>query len=255
MTDKHACHGVDVSEFQSPALQPADAQFVIARATFGTRPDKRAADHVARARGRGATAGLYHFFAPGQRVADQVDAFAGVAELLEAGDLIPWVDVESPSARGTIRPSPQWCDSLAELLALIVGRWGRAGVYISARDWADLGSPRWLLDFPLWVAHYRTSAGSPSTPGGIRPTIWQYRVGPWKPGALHVMGEHVAAKAIDHDVCAFGALPLIGCDDTEQTVPDVRSLFSPELSLDDDYWDDHRKARDAAIASETESDP
>jgi hypothetical protein len=244
------CHGVDVSEFQAPGRQPADAEFVIARATFGARKDKRADEHLARARAVGATVGLYHFFVSAQQVTQQADVFLSVARGLVWGDMIPWVDVESPAPDGGLPPAPSWCDRLSELLDRIVEEHGSVGVYISVRDWTLLGSPKWLLEFPLWVPHYRTSRGEPATPGGVRPVIWQYRVGRWKPGACHVMGEHAKAGAIDHDVCGGGGLPLLRttpAEAIERTEPDVRSRFAPSLDLDDDYWAEHRRVRDLAV--------
>lgn len=244
------CHGVDVSEFQAPDRQPADAEFVIARATFGARTDKRADEHLARARDVGATVGLYHFFVAGQPAGAQAERFLAVARELKAGDMVPWVDVESPAPDGSLPPAPSWCDRLWELIDLLVAEHGGAGVYLSARDWTLLGSPEWLLEFPLWVPHYRTSRGEPATPGGVRPVIWQYRVGPWKPGASHVMGEHSKPGAIDHDVCRYGGLPLLGAEPAEpveHTEPDVRSRFAPSLDLGDDYWAEHRRVRDATV--------
>ena len=241
-------HGVDVSGFQAPAQQPVAAYFVIVRATFGTRPDQRAVEHVARAREAGKTVGLYHFYVPGQASERQADVFGAVAAEvgLGRGDLIPWIDIESPKADGSMQPRPSWSEPLAELAAELVANHGGVGLYLSADDWRDLGSPEWVPAVPLWGPHSRTRAGSPASPGGARPAIWQYRVGTWSPGALHVLGQHARPDAIDHD-CALGPLPLIGTEPDELTEPDVAPVCTPDLSLDSDYWQEHRAARDAMV--------
>lgn len=232
-------HGCDISEFQAQHLVPQMIDFAVVRATYGARKDKRTAEHCEALRKRQAcTVGIYHFFIP-NRLDAQFDAFGEQAEAvgLGTGDLIPWVDVEDTSGRGTNGPRPEWCEPLQELLLGFRERWGRVGVYITKRDWAMLGSPEWMLDYPLWVAHWRTTPGEPASPGDVRPSIWQYRVGPWSPRRLHEIGGHTHPRAIDHD-CAV-TLPVLA----EYTVPVQRTKL---LAWDPD-WGEMASERDDAV--------
>ena len=240
-----ALHGVDVSVYQTPSAVPADADFVIVRATFGAKLDRRAAEHVTALRQRERCAvGLYHFFVPGQSTADQVEAFSQVADqcAVGAGDLIPWIDVESPRGDGSMPPRPEWCPQLLDMVKALQDGFGQVGLYITQRDWTLLGKPGWALELPLWVAHWRASPGHPASPGGIPPVFWQYRVGPWDRGALH-RGEHTNPRAIDHDCCVTEALPLIV--PPGEPIPETPTI--PWIGLEEDDWDDMRAERDAAL--------
>ena len=243
-----APHGVDVSEFQRPALVPVWAEFEIVRATFGTRKDKRTREHARFARDTGRTLGLYAFFIPTVQVSDQLDAFGEQAAAVGfgAGDIVPWIDVEPTALSGGTAPCVAWAEPLRQMLDGLAEAWGGAGSYCDDQWWAALGKPSWLLERPLWSPEYRTAPGLPSTAGGVRPALWQYRVGPQARGALHRMGDDRKPGAIDHD-CALGPLPLLGVEPEEQTEPSAQSVFVPSLSLGDDYWAEHRAVRDRMI--------
>lgn len=242
-------HGVDLSEHNAPELLPVSAEFVIVRATFGSRKDKRTVDHVNHARETGRAVGLYHFFVPGEAVDHQLANLIEQADLVgygEGSDVIPWIDIEPPDAAGKMLPCKAWVPSLEDLIEKIETVWGDCGSYISQANFILLGSPSSLLERPLWVPHYRSTAGDPATPGGVRPAIWQYRVGPWSKGQLHVRGQDRNARAVDHD-CVMGELPKLGEPRQEPTRPGPRVLRAPTLGLDDEYWKEHRAARDAQI--------
>lgn len=241
-------HGVDISVFQPTWLVPQMIDFAIVRATFGKTRDKRAVEHVAALRRRSACAvGLYHFFVPGQPTAEQLAAFDGAADAcsISEGDSIPWIDVESPKGDGSMPPKTAWCDQLQEVVNSMRETYGQAGIYITQRDWTLLGKPQWMLELPLWVAHWRGAPGAPASPGGVPPVLWQYRVGPWERAALH-RGEHAHPKAIDHDCCVASQLPLIVAPG--EKLPDTqRPPAIPWMGLDEDDWEDLRAERDAAI--------
>lgn len=243
--------GVDVSGYQPPSAIPFGVDFVLARATFGTKPDKRAAEHVKHCRNR-CSVGLYHFFVPGQGAAAQGDAFEAVTDScgITEGDVIPWIDVESPKGDGSCPPRPEWCAELRDLSEALRERFGAVGFYVSQRDFSLLGKPGWMLEHPLWVPHWRTTGGPVATPGGATWTIWQYRVGPYVAGAVHVRGGESALTAIDHDRCD-GVLPrIVAAGEPVQPPPSQpERAGEPELHLDDDDWMHMRAERDRMVTS------
>lgn len=249
-------HGVDISSFQPTWLVPQMIDFAIVRATFGVKRDKRTVEHVEALRKRTAcVVGLFHFYVPGQSTSEQMGAFEDAADAcgIVEGDLIPWVDVESPKGDGSIPPRPEWCEQLHDVVLSLQEMFGQAGIYITQRDWALLGKPEWMLELPLWVAHWRSTPGVYASPGGIPPTLVQYRVGPWERGALH-RGEHAHPRAIDHDFCSGSQLPLIVAPG--EPVPDtVRPPAIPWIGLDDDDWEHMRAERDQTLGDADDGSP
>ncbi len=197
--------GVDVSAWQDPDAVNWDRlaeehYFVIARACYGTTADKHFAEHIRRARAKSLVVGAYLFYRPGEAVMDQLAAFheaAGVAGF-GPGWLLPAVDVEESE----LYDGPLEAERYSEQCRLICETWsklhGGAIVYTNPRDWKALGSPDWLGDYRLWIAHW--GADAPTTPLGLPWAIWQHRVAPL-PG--------IYARTIDQDV-APEPLPLIG---------------------------------------------
>jgi GH25 family lysozyme M1 (1,4-beta-N-acetylmuramidase) len=215
-----ASFGIDLSHHQLAASQPwhsyeGKVNFVICRASYGGElRDRQVLEHVKRARQIGAKVGLYQFFRPSQSVASHWDQLRAVADLvgLGAGDIVPALDIERDPL-----PSPgsdvgkDWSPKCEELVSRIVETFGDALVYITEREWTLLGSPGWVLQRPLWVAHY-TNAAKPASPRGMEPTIWQYRVGPFDPQGA---GGYVKANpALDHNR-GLKDLPLIGAPPDE----------------------------------------
>jgi hypothetical protein len=245
-----ALHGVDVSQYQGTWQIPQLADFVICRATFGARVDKRAVEHIEALRKRSCKVGLYHFFADWLSVGEQTTAFLDIAARcdLAPGDLIPWIDVEDSSGKGSNPPRPSWDEKLYAVREMIAEVHGGCGLYITQRDWSLLGKPSWVLEVPLWVAHWRTTPGVYASPGGVRPALIQYRVGPWDRGALH-QGQVNAPNAIDHDLCT-GALPLILDPEVDPVLPQNPEVPEPhlfELNLTDDDWAQMRRERDQQL--------
>lgn len=180
-------YGIDVSHHQDPAALPwgrfaGDVDFVIARATYGAMRDRACQEHIRRARGIRARVGLYHFYRPTQGVEAQWAAFEMVsAECgIGPGDIVPTLDIERDPFPAPGRDvDPNWDACCAEFVRRMVETFGDAMVYITQREFGHLGKPRWVLERPLWVAHY-TGAAAPSTPSGAPATIWQHRVGPYE---------------------------------------------------------------------------
>jgi hypothetical protein len=206
-------YGIDVSQWQDPAapagypwpLLSERASFSIARASYGTRPDARAQAHTQAARLEAMQVGLYHFFCVKQPIVAQLDVFCAVAVKcgIGAGDILPALDVEDD---GPNKVGPDWEPLVRQAVDLLSSEFGGAMLYLTQAAWIQMGRPAWMLEHPLWVAHY-TNAPKPLSPGDLRPAIWQNRVGPFNPGAPFVAREATRPNAIDHNV-AVDALPL-----------------------------------------------
>jgi GH25 family lysozyme M1 (1,4-beta-N-acetylmuramidase) len=184
--------------------------FVICRGTYGAGlRDRHVDDHLRRARALGARVGLYLLYRPLHSTEAQWDLFRSVADQVRIGegDIVPTLDVEhDPLPEPGRDVSPGWSAPCEELVERMHEAYGGAIVHITQREWSLLGRPNWVLEQHLWVAHY-TGAARPATPHGVAPTIWQYRVGPFDPGAPG--GFDSSRPELDHNR-ALAELPLIG---------------------------------------------
>lgn len=187
VSEGYVAYGIDLSHHQSPNSLPwkqfeGAVDFVFCRATYGAElRDRHATEHVRRSRAIGAKVGLYHFYRPIHSVAAQWDAFRAVADTIDlgVGDLVPALDIElDPFPKPGTKVEPSWSKPCEELAAKMADNYGDVLVYITQREWGELGKPQWVLERPLWVAHY-TNASAPATPGDRQPTIWQHRVAPF----------------------------------------------------------------------------
>jgi len=253
--------GCDVSTFQAPTLVPwKNYDFGIVRATYGTTRDKKTVLHASKIREAEKVLGLYHFFLPHQNVDAQLEAFSEVAKAvgLHEGDLMPCVDIEAYPDKFSGSKATHWADVSpfweTPLLNLVMGLerlYGGCICYITQRDWSLLGKPNWVLERPLWVAHYpKTGATSPlakpATPGNRPYAIWQCMVGPLG----KALQSPADAAAVDQNL-AVGPLPLIRAetpDDLEITVTQsdipIDPATVPYVHLTDEDWDEMRAARD-----------
>lgn len=210
-------HGIDLSHHQNPSAMPwvsfaETSHFAIVRATYGSHRDRMTGEHIARARGVGLKVGLYHFFRPTESATDQMAAFQAVSDRcgIGPGDIIPALDIEADGKREV---TPDWGIKAHALCDVLARRFGDCLIYITQRDWALLGKPEWVLQRPLWVAHW-TTAKQPATPAKKPWTIWQYRVGPYRPGGT---GGYHQPAFLDHNWCE--RLPLIAQRDTMPEIP------------------------------------
>lgn len=205
-------YGIDVSHHQDPAKLPWDefrgkVDFVIARAAYGENLDRCAVEHVSRARDIGAKVGLYIFFRNIRPLDAQFSALEQIADeiALGPGDIVPTIDVEEDPIPSMRVVNPTWNLIVKDFADRITEKWGNALIYITQHNWHLLGSPAWVLDKPMWVAHYTTNA-APATPGNRLATIWQHRVGPFDPTGP---GGEIDPNGIDQDRLLM-PLPLIG---------------------------------------------
>ncbi len=213
-------YGIDVSHHQAPASLPwsrfaEGAGFCIVRSSYGQMRDRVTVEHVRRARAAGLKVGLYHFFRPSQDPAAQLAIFRSQLELagIGVGDIVPALDIEADPLPTLTAVSPAWQAGIRFMLAALVEQFGDALVYITQREFGQLGAPAWLLERPLWVAHY-TGAAKPATPGNKAWSIWQHRVGPFVPDGAG--GYDKQRPELDQNRVA--TLPLI--DSHELTADD-----------------------------------
>lgn len=223
-------YGIDVSHHQNPNGVPwaavgAANGFAICRASYGSAlSDRWFLEHVSRARQNRVHVGAYHFFRPSQPWPKQAELF--LRQLRAAGfgpgDIIPWIDIEDDPIPKNQPVTPMWDGACEEFCRAVDREYGQCGVYITRRGWKMLGSPEWVLERPLWVAHY-TSAAEPATPGdGIATwTMWQHRVGPFElngPGGYfkdHPDLDQNRAKFLPLIVSALPSAPEPPTDDSE----------------------------------------
>ena len=179
--------GIDVSHYQSTkapggmpwSLLAQTCRFAIVRATYGTFRDPSAVEHVRAARTVGMQIGLYHFFRVGQPITDQMAAFCAQALACgyRVGDILPALDIEDDPKVAQV--SLSWDTAARAMADGLAANFGDVLLYITQRDFGRMGKPAWVLDRPLWTAHY-TGAPKPATPGNKPCAIWQHRVGPYQ---------------------------------------------------------------------------
>lgn len=216
--------GIDVSHHQDPGAINWHAlavrhRFVIARATYGTRPDRTCATHIECARGAGLVPGLYHFFRPGQSLAEQIAAFTDLADVLGMGPgwLLPTIDIENNETHDGPFTAARYVEPCWTFVEAMRQRYGGCLIYCNPSDWRALGSPEWLQENHLWLAQWNSPRVTP--PFGMPVAIHQHKVAPL-PGIYEGL--------IDQNV-AEGPLPLIAgepladWDDEEETTAVTRA--------------------------------
>ena len=194
-------HGINPRKLNWTKLRETHS-FVLIRMCYGATPDRLCVEHTKRARDAGFSLGAWMFFRPTQTIEKQLEVFAKQAAKCGVGTgwVVPELDVEddTPKNAPRVQVAPNWGGAIRRILSAWHGAYGTPPmVYCSKRDWMRLGSPAWLLEHPLWVPHWDVKR--PSTPGDIKPKIWQRTVAPL-PGVY------------ERDICqdvAFGELPRI----------------------------------------------
>ena len=157
------CTGLDISSWQRPdkmhwSVVADKHEFVICRATYGTKPDKSFLAHFEAIDEHDIRRGAYHFVRTSQPWAKQLDVFCDRLEEVgfQAGDVMPVLDVEKNEPYDAWEPSKllMYAEQMAEILR---DRFGGCMIYTSAADGVVLGKPSLFREYPIWVAHYGVS--------------------------------------------------------------------------------------------------
>lgn len=191
--------GIDVSRFQGtidwPTVAAAGVRFAFVQASRGSgadctvKPGQCGADpYFAANRAAAETAGIrvgaYHrAFASGGTVADarldavaEADVFLTAVGSLNAGELVPVLDVETPFTGMTATTLRTWIRVFVKRVRKRLGR--KPMIYTNATSWAATGNTTEFAKarYPLWVAAYGVSR--PSVPAanwaGHGYSVWQY---------------------------------------------------------------------------------
>ncbi len=171
--------GVDVSKWQNPDAvnwtKVAQSQdFAIARACYGTRPDRAFVQHVTGARGAGMQVGGYLFFRQVQGAEEQIEEFisALTAARIGPGDIAPVIDLEwNEQYDGPVQPHT-YSERGRRIAEVMRKEYGECMLYLAPGFFQTLGEPSWMLEYPWWIAHY-TDDPEPWCPWKNW-DIWQY---------------------------------------------------------------------------------
>jgi len=185
-------YAIDVSHHQNPdelpweTLYRGNVDVVIARAAYGAEyKDPATEAHMANARAIDAKVGAYLFYRPSQSWSAQAQTLEDVLSHVGYGDgdIVPALDIEADPLPELQNVTPAWSEPCRLLVEAIRTSFGECLIYITQREFHALGSPSWVLDRSLWVAHY-TPASAPAMPGGdaCDVAMWQHRVGPFVKG-------------------------------------------------------------------------
>lgn len=191
--------GIDVSRFQRTidwaSVAAAGVRFAYVQASRGsgadclTRPqqcgpDPYFATNRIAAKSVGIRIGAYHrAFASGGTPATaradalaEADLFLAAVGTLQAGELIPVIDVETPFSGMTASTLRTWVRVWVKRVNRRLGR--KPMIYTNATSWSATGNTTEFAKakYPLWVAHWGVSR--PSVPArnwaGRSYWVWQY---------------------------------------------------------------------------------
>jgi lysozyme len=155
--------GIDVSHYQGTVAWPevfqAGIQFAFAKATDGlTWVDPQFAVNWPGMKAASLLRGAYHFFEPTDDAAGQAEFFLQNVQL-EAGDLPPALDVETPASSST----ELWQGVETWLQTVEAATGMKPFLYVSPDFANQYQAPASLAAYPLWIADY-VAAAEPTLP-------------------------------------------------------------------------------------------
>ncbi len=191
--------GIDVSRFQGaidwPSVAGAGIRFAFVQASRGSGldcsvkpeqcgPDPYFATNRVSAKAVGIRVGAYHRgFAAGGTAAEaradalsEADLFIAQVASLQAGELIPVIDVETPFSGMTGSTLRTWIRVWVKRVRKRLGR--KPMIYTNASSWSATGNTTEFAraKYPLWVAEWGVS--KPTVPAnnwaGRGYWVWQY---------------------------------------------------------------------------------
>lgn len=170
--------GIDVSHHQNPEtldyskLKEEGYEWVMVRAAYGKRKDKKFVAHCEKARAAGLLVGAYIFYRQTQSVEAQFDAFVSQLDMVD-WQIMPVVDLEWNEAYDGKVSRNKFNRDARELMAKLAEEFGSTvTAYIAPGFFQTLGNPDWVKEYPWWVAHF-TQADKPWCPFKNW-DMWQY---------------------------------------------------------------------------------
>lgn len=169
--------GIDVSHHQDPtkidyrSLRAEGYSWVIARASYGTEPDKTFVEHCKRASDAGMLVGGYLFLRGPQDAIEQLDVFQAQLSKVDF-QIAPVLDLEVNSKYDGPLQKVSFVSKSQLILQALRVHYGEAIAYLAPGFYQQLGSPSWLKEYPWWVAHY-TSEAKPWCPW-VEWSMWQH---------------------------------------------------------------------------------
>jgi lysozyme len=177
--------GLDVSTYQdSPYTTQridfkkaviAGARFVIIRSSWSNVMDDDFAINWVNSKAVNLIRGAYHFYDYRYPALGQADFFCKLMAN-DPAELPLSVDLEYYGPYGPLPPSAVLLSSLKIFFDVIEQKTGRKGILYTNPSMIayNLGIiPDWLLQYPLWIAHY-INADNPTFKPWANWTIWQY---------------------------------------------------------------------------------
>ena len=169
--------GVDVSHYQGtidwPTVRSAGMQFAYIKASGGVSyQDPSFKTNWDGAKAAGLTRGAYHFYYTEDDPAQQAENFINTVGTLQAGDLVPVLDLEQGGYNSKISNADfqagvmLWCQKVEEAM-------GVTPMIYSDLSFSDvhLNNPE-FLKYPFWLAEYRLS--SPTLPAPWKDDNWKF---------------------------------------------------------------------------------
>lgn len=153
--------GVDVSHHQIPSQLKYDVmanegyKWLIARASYGVKPDLTFQEHIKGATKAGLEVGAYMFFRQQQDPKQQLELFTKQLDSMPTS-IAPVVDLEWNSNDGPVNAKA--FEGAHMILDQLREKYGEAIIYLAPGFFQTLKSPQWALEFPWWVCHYTRDA-------------------------------------------------------------------------------------------------
>ena len=130
--------------------------------------DPMCATHAANAKARGIAVGYYHFFMPDIDPIAQANFFSGLLNNLPDSDLIPWLDMETDTAK----TPAQFIAAVQDFMTTLTGSIMFYGGTYYFNKYMGKGHP--FANIPLCIAQYGDEPAPIMPIGFTIISLWQY---------------------------------------------------------------------------------
>lgn len=161
-------HDDSVNSFSQ--MKYGGIEFLFCKASEGLGSDPKFVQYFRGAKANGIITGGYHFYSGGIDQKNQAAHFAQILSSvgLERTDLPPVFDFEKSNGDFTTQDGINCLAFLQEIHRLT----GRLPLlYMSESTYEGLGRPSWMLNYPWWLARYRSEALGPGPDNWV---FWQF---------------------------------------------------------------------------------